>query len=395
MPDAPSRSRLPLLALAIAAFAIGTTEFVVMGLLPQIAEDLQVTIPQAGLLVSGYAMGVVAGGPVLAALTARLPRKTALLLLLGVFVAGNLGCALAPHYASLMAARFLAAFSHGSFFGMASLVARHVAAPGRAAQALSLMFAGLTVANIFGVPAGALLGELLGWRATFWAVVALGAIALLGVARYVPRLHDLPRAPLSREFAALGRAQVLLALAMTVFGFGGVFTVFTYIVPILREEAGIAPGAISPILMLFGLGSTLGLLVGGRLADRALMRTIVVALSLAALLYLVFALTLDHAVAAVIGVFVLGALGFASGPALQARLLHEASDAPLLASTVNQSAFNLGNAGGAFVGAQLLTAQRGYPSLGLAAAAITTIGIGLTLLSLALERRGRSRRAAH
>lgn len=386
MPSAPAAGRLPIFALAIAAFAIGTTEFVVMGLLPQIADDLRVSIPQAGLLVSGYALGVVVGGPVLAAMTAAQPRKRALLLLMAVFVAGNLACALAPGYGALMAARFVAAFSHGSFFGTAALVAGHLAAPGRSTQAIALMFAGLTVANIVGVPFGAFVGERLGWRATFWIVVALGALALAGIARFVPPLHEMPRAPLRRELAALARPQVLLALAMTVFGFGGVFTVFTYIVPMLREVAGVPQPAISPILTLFGLGSTLGLLLGGRLADRWLMGSIAVGLTLVMAGYLAFAAVLQHRTLAVLGVFVLGALGFASGPALQGRLLQQARDAPLLASTMNQGAFNLGNAGGAFLGASLLSQGLGYASLAVAAAAVTLLGLLLTLASLRLER---------
>lgn len=250
--------RLPLFALAVSAFAIGTTEFVVMGLLPQMAGDLGVSIPSAGLLVSGYALGVVIGGPVLAMATAKLPRKAVLLVLMGIFVLGNVLCALAPNYEMLMVARVIAALAHGSFFGAGAVVARHIAAPGKGAQAIALMFTGLTVANILGVPLGTLLGQALGWRATFWAVVVLGVASLAIIARNVPNLHDLTAPQLRRELRVLGEPQVLLALGMTVFGFGGIFTVFTYIVPILTSEAGLGENAIRMVLVLFGLGATAG-----------------------------------------------------------------------------------------------------------------------------------------
>lgn len=391
--ETPPPSRLPLLALAIAAFAIGTTEFVVMGLLPQIAGDLGVSIPDAGLLISGYAMGVVVGGPILAVLTARLPRKRSLLLLMGLFTFGNLLCALAPNYSMLMLARFIAAFSHGSFFGTGAVVAGFVVPPPQRARAIALMFTGLTVANIVGVPLGALLGQALGWRATFWAVALLGVIALAGIARFIPPLRDMPLTRLQREFAVLLRPQVLLALGMTVFGFGGVFTVFTFIVPIL-QQAQVPTPAISAILMLFGIGATIGTLLGGRLADWRLMPALCAVLGASIVLYLLFAGLLHITAFAIAGVLLLGIAGFAAGPALQMRSLQQAQEAPLLASTLNQSAFNLGNAGGAFVGARLLDHGHAYPALGMAAAAITGVGLALSLLSAWSERRPRSPIAA-
>ncbi|UBB25276.1 MFS transporter [Pseudoxanthomonas japonensis] len=379
--------RLPLVALAVSAFAIGTTEFVVMGLLPQMAQDLDVSIPSAGMLVSGYALGVVFGGPLLAMATARLPRKAVLLVLMGVFVLGNLLCALAPNYPTLMAARVIAALAHGSFFGAGAVVAGHIAPPGKRAQAIALMFTGLTVANILGVPAGTWLGQALGWRATFWAVVALGAAALIAIARYVPVLHDLAPPRLGRELRVLREPQVLLALGMTVFGFGGVFAVFTYIVPILTDEAGIASHSVGAVLVLFGLGATLGTLLGGRLADWKLMRALMIALSTLCVFFLLFAATMHLKPFAIAGVFLIGFIGFIGGPGLQARSVQQAKDAPLLASTLNQSAFNLGNAGGAWIGASLLANGAAYPWLGVAAAMVTAAGLGLTALSAALEQR--------
>lgn len=379
--------RLPLVALAVSAFAIGTTEFVVMGLLPQMAQDLDVSIPSAGMLVSGYALGVVFGGPLLAMATARLPRKAVLLVLMGVFVLGNLLCALAPNYTPLMAARVIAALAHGSFFGAGAVVAGHIAPPGKRAQAIALMFTGLTVANILGVPAGTWLGQALGWRATFWAVAGLGVAALIAIARYVPVLHDLAPPRLGRELRVLREPQVLLALGMTVFGFGGVFAVFTYIVPILTDEAGVASHSVGAVLVLFGLGATLGTLLGGRLADWKLMRALTLALSALCVFFLLFAAGMHLKPFAIAGVFLIGFIGFIGGPGLQARSVQQARDAPLLASTLNQSAFNLGNAGGAWIGASLLAHGAAYPMLGVAAAAVTATGLGLTVFSGLLERR--------
>jgi DHA1 family inner membrane transport protein len=383
--------RLPILALAVSAFAIGTTEFVIMGLVPDVAADLHVTIPQAGLLISAYALGVVIGGPLLAIATSKLPRKQALLWLMALFVFGNLLCALAPTYPWLMSARVVTSLSHGSFFGAAAIVAAHLVPPGQSSRAIALMFAGLTVANIIGVPLGTLLGQHFGWRATFWAVALLGVIAIGAIATLVPALTDLPAARLREELRVLRKTQVWLALAMTVFGFGGVFTVFTFITPMLEHEAHFAPQTMSLLLGLFGFGATIGTLIGGRLADWKLMRALVVSMLILIALDVLFAGTMQSAAAAAIGVFALGVFGFSVGPGLQARSQQQASEAPLLASTLNQSAFNLGNAGGAFIGANLLAAGAGYPVLPLAAAALSTIGLGLTLFSAWLEWRSVAR----
>ncbi|MDB5970802.1 MAG: transporter, family, arabinose polymer transporter [Hydrocarboniphaga sp.] len=383
------QTRLPLLALAIAAFAIGTTEFVIMGLLPQIAADLGVTIPRAGLLVTGYAMGVVVGGPILVLLLIRIPQKSALLLLMSLFTLGNLACALSPNYAVLMLARFIAAFSHGSFFGIAAVVATRIVPEREGAQAVGLMFAGLTIANIVGVPLGAMLGEAYGWRATFWAVVALGLVAAAGITQFVPKLSAEAAPSLRRELAVLRRPQVLLALCMTVFGFGGVFTVFTFVVPILRDAAGVPPNLIAWVLMLFGAGATLGTLAGGRIADRGVMQALSRVLISLIAFYALFPLLMNNAITASIGVFLVGALGFAAGPGLQTRCMQQAQGAPLLASTMNQSAFNLGNAGGAYVGAVLLGNGASYHALPWAAALITVLGLGLTTISWRMERRSK------
>ncbi len=376
---------ISLIALAASAFAIGTTEFVIMGLLPQVATDLSVTIPTAGLLVSGYAMGVVIGGPLIVLLTSQLPFKISLLALIALFIVGNSLCALAPGYGLLMTARIVASLCHGSFFGTGAVVATRLAPPGRGSQALGLMFTGLTLANIIGVPVGTMLGSALGWRATFWVVAGLGTLAFIAIIFLVPKIEAGPPPDPRREIRVLARPQLLLALAMTVFCFGGVFTVFTFIAPIL-ESAGIAPRHVGSILMLFGLGSTIAMLAGGRFADWKLMPTIVVFTTVLALFFVWFAWGMRGAAGAIIGVFGIGLLGFVTGPALQNRSMQCATEAPLLASTLNQSAFNLGNSGGAFIGASLLARGAGYPAISLAAAVVSAIGVLLTVCSMGLER---------
>ena len=380
------RSRLALFALAVAAFAIGTTEFVIMGLLPEVAGDLHVSIPSAGLLVSGYALGVAGGAPLLAMLTARMERRHALLLLLGLFIAGNALCAVAPNYAVLMLARVLAAFCHGSFFGIGAVVAAHLVPPSRRAQAIALMFAGLTLANVLGVPFGTFLGQWAGWRSTFAAVTALGVLAAIAVWRFVPPLPDLMAPDLRRELGVLRQPQVLLALAMTVLGFGGVFTVFTYIAPILQQQAHVSVGATGWVLVLFGAGTTLGNLLGGRLADWRLMPALIGILAVLGLVLLGFAWTMQHTLLAVVTVFVWGVAAFATVPPLQMRVVQQAGAAPNLASTLNIAAFNLGNALGAFLGGAVITAGLGLPAVSVAGAAVAWLGLAVTVVSLVLQR---------
>lgn len=380
-------SRLPLLALSVAAFAIGTTEFVIMGLLPEVAADLKVSIPSAGMLVSGYALGVAVGAPLLAALTAKLERKRALLLLLGLFILGNLLCAVAPGYDVLMAARVVAAFCHGSFFGIGAVVAAHLVPVNQRARAIAMMFAGLTLANVLGVPFGTFLGQWAGWRATFWAVTLLGVIAAVAVVRFVPALPNLKAPDMGRELKVLREPQALIALAMTVLGFGGVFTVFTYIAPILQEQSHISPQWTGAVLVLFGLGTTIGNMLGGRLADWKLMPSLMGILVVLAVLMAAFAWTMHSTVASIVTVFVWGVAAFATVAPLQSRVVHVAGDAPNLASTLNIAAFNLGNAGGAWLGGAVIGAGYALPVVSLAGAAVTVAGLLATIASVALERR--------
>lgn len=382
---------ISLLALAASAFAIGTTEFVIMGLLPNVAADLHVSIADAGLLVSGYAAGVVVGGPLMVLLTSRLPFKSALLGLMSLFVVGNALCAFAPTYHWLMAARVVASLCHGSFFGTGALVAIRLAPPGSGSQALGLMFAGLTVANILGVPFGTMLGQALGWRATFIVVAAFGAVAVLALSLLVPHLDNTTPPNPRREIRVLAQPLLLLALAMTVFCFGGVFTVFTFITPIL-EAAGVPEQHVGAVLILFGVGSTLSLLIGGRLADWRQLPSIAWGTAALIALFVWFAFGMHNHTGAIFGAFAIGLIGFVTGPGLQLRSMQSAASAPLLGSTLNQSAFNMGNAGGAFLGASLLDHGHSYPDVSLAAAAVAALGLLLTLASAAVERAQRLRR---
>lgn len=378
---------LPLLALALAAFGIGTTEFVIMGLLPEVAADLRVSIPSAGLLVSGYALGVAVGAPILAVLTASMPRKRALIFLLGLFIAGNACSAIAPGYYTLLAARVLTAFCHGAFFGIGAVVAASLVPANRQAQAIALMFTGLTLANVLGVPAGTALGQVAGWRSTFWAVTGIGVVAMAAVVAVVPARLALPQVRLIHEFAVLRKPQVWLALGMTVLGFGGVFTVFTYIAPILEQVTGVSPHAVTLILLLFGAGLTVGNTLGGKLADWKLMPALMGILAAMALVLLLFTRTMHGQAAAMVTVFVWGVFAFATVPPLQMRVVAKAGEAPNLASTLNIGAFNLGNAFGAWLGGAVIAQGAPLSALPLAGALVALGGLGLTVWSALLDRK--------
>ncbi len=382
-----SRLPLPIIALALAAFAIGTTEFVIMGILPDVARDLGVSIPSAGLLVTGYALGVAIGAPLIAALTVRWPRKATLIALMGVFIAGNLLSALAPGYTALMVGRIVASFAHGSFFGIGAVVAAGLVASNRRAAAIALMFTGLTLANVLGVPLGTLVGQQFGWRATFWAVAALGVIAMAAVAILVPRAASAGANPGSGEWRVLRHPQVLLALALTIFGFGGIFTAFTYITPMLQDLAGFSPRAVTAILFLFGVGLTLGNTLGGKLADWKPMPSMLGILAVLALIEALLSITITQPIAAVATIFVWGIAAFATVPGLQMRVVDQARQAPTLASTLNIAAFNLGNAGGAWLGGRMIEAQMPLHTVPLGAAAVAMVALGIAAFSIHLERR--------
>jgi DHA1 family inner membrane transport protein len=368
---------LPLLALAIAAFGIGTTEFVIMGLLPNVARDLSVSIPAAGMLVSGYALGVTIGAPIVAIATSGMPRKRALMSLIGLFIVGNLLCAIAPGYALLMVARVITAFCHGAFFGIGSVVAAGLVAPNKRAQAIALMFTGLTLANVLGVPLGTALGQLAGWRATFWAVTGIGLVAALALAVWLPSQIEMQKTSLVHEFTTLRHPQVLMVLGISALASASLFTVFTYITPILEDVTRLTPHHVTLVLLLFGLGLTLGGTLGGKLADWKLMPTLLASLAAISVVLAIFASACRYPIAAMLTIFVWGILAFAIVPPIQILIVNRASDAPNLASTLNQGAFNLGNATGAWLGGMAISA-------GFALTSLPYVGIAMALCALAL-----------
>ncbi|OYD77372.1 UNVERIFIED_ORG: DHA1 family inner membrane transport protein [Burkholderia sp. CF145] len=376
---------IPLLALAISAFAIGTTEFVIMGLLPDVAKDLAVSLPSAGLLVSGYALGVAVGAPLLAVVTSKMPRKLALQLLMGVFIVGNVLCAIASDYSVLMIARVVTSFAHGSFFGIGAVVAASLVPQEKRASAIALMFTGLTLANVLGVPFGTFIGQQFGWRAAFWIVAAFGVLSLAGVTALVPNRHDAGPASLGHEVRVLKDPQVWIALTMTVLGFGGVFVVFTYIAPILEQVSGFTPHGVTLILVLFGVGLTVGNTIGGKLADRSLMPSLMGILIALAVVMAVFAHTSHSQIAAAVTVFIWGIAAFATVPPLQMRVVEKAKAAPNLASTLNIGAFNVGNAGGAWLGGLAISHGYGLDALPYVAALVALAALALTWIAARMD----------
>jgi MFS transporter, DHA1 family, inner membrane transport protein len=375
----------PLAALAVAAFGIGTSEFIIMGLLPNLADSFQVSIPRAGVLVTGYALSVTIGAPLVAIATAKLERKLALLLLMGIFTLGNLACAIAPSYNLLFAARVLTALCHGAFFGIGSVVASNLVPRNQRAQAIALMFSGLTLANVLGVPAGTALGQAFGWRASFWAIVPIGFAAAAALFFFVPR-QPAGTGSLIHEFRVLRKPQVLLVLAMSVLTSAALFCVFTYIAPTLLDVTRVSPHGVTLTLLLFGVGITVGNFAGGALSDWRPMAFLIGALLtlIAALIALYFAL--PYVIPAVTMILIWGAIQFAAGAPLQSRIVDQAAAAPNLASTLNQGAFNLGNATGASLGGMLLTSGFSYRQLPIASAFVTLITLTLALISARLDR---------
>jgi DHA1 family inner membrane transport protein len=380
---------IALLALTAGAFGIGTTEFVIMGLLLQVSADLHVSIAAAGLLISGYALGVAVGAPLLTVATRKLPRKTVLLALMAIFTLGNLACALAPSYEWLMAARVVTSLAHGTFFGVGAVVATGLVPPERRASAIAIMFTGLTAATLLGVPAGAWLGLHFGWRSAFWAVTAIGVAAFAVLAVFVPRSKaDAAPVALRDELAVLARPQVVLGLAMTVAGYAGVFAVFTYVQPLLTRITGLAEGSVSGVLLLFGAGMAAGNLLGGKLADRGPIRAVLITLTALAAVLGAMQLAIATPFAAIAFFGVLGVVSFATVAPLQMRVLEKADGAGQnLASSLNIAAFNLGNAIGAWAGGVVIERGPGLAALGWVAALITLAGLGLATWSRLIDRR--------
>ena len=370
----------PLLALAAGAFGIGVTEFAPMGLLPVIATDLGVSIPSAGLLISAYALGVVLGAPLMTLATGRVPRRTLLIGLAGIFTIGNALSALADNYALLMIARIITSLNHGAFFGVGAIVAAGLVPPDRKAGAVAAMFMGLTIANVVGVPLATWAGETLGWRASFWGIAMIGVMVMAALALTLPKAAAPAAGDMLAELRVLGRRRVLSALALTVIGSSAMFTVFTYITPILREQTGASLGFVTAMLVLYGLGLTVGNWVGGKFADRSVDRTLIVTLAGLSLVLLIFAVAMPLASVSAVLIFLWGIASFALVPPLQVRVMDAARDAPNLASAVNIGAFNLGNAIGAALGGAVIAGGLGYPAVALAGAGASALGLLMIVL---------------
>jgi len=370
---------LGLLALAVGAFGIGVTEFAPMGMLPVIAADLQVSIPAAGLLVSAYAMGVLIGAPLMTLTTGRIDRRTLLIALMGIFTLGNALSAMADGYWMLMPARVVTSFNHGAFFGVGSVVAASLVPPDKRAGAVAAMFTGLTVATIGGVPAATWVSEAVGWRTAFAGIAGVGAIAMLSLRLALPPLPAAEGGDMRAELRVLTRKPVLAALALTVVGASAMFTVFTYIVPILREETHASTGFVTAMLMLYGIGLTIGNTLGGRLADRSIERTLIGSFAVLATVLVVFAGVMQWPWPAAVAILIWGIASFAIVPPLQMRVMDAASDAPNLASAMNIGAFNLGNAFGAALGGGVIGAGLGLPVVSLAGAAMAAAALVMLL----------------
>ena len=384
---------LPLFALFVAAFAIGTTEMIVAGLLPALAADLSVDIPTAGLLITGYALGVAIGGPILALATSRLPRRALLLTMMVVFIAGNALCALATNYWLLMGARLVISASHGVFFGVALIIATRLVSKGRQASAVSLVVAGITFANVIGVPIGTAIGNAFGWRMAFWAVAGIGVVATIGLATMIPAMPRSAHASqsLAAEFRAVLRQPVLTSYAIIALSMIAVFVPVTFIVPILTRVTGISTGVVPVLLFVSGVGGIAGNLVGGRLGDWKPMPVLITVLVLECALYCVSLVAVYHAVAMAAVYFLWSLVGFAVSAPVQSRILAAAHDAPNLVSTLISTAYNVGIAGGAWLGGVALNSGWHYAQLPGISALFMAFALVVALAAWALDRRAAAR----
>ncbi len=371
-----------LLALSVGAFGIGVTEFAPMGLLPVIAEDLGVSIPTAGLLISAYALGVVIGAPLMTITTARVPRRTLLIVLAGIFTLGNLLAALSNSYGMLLGARILTSLNHGAFFGVGAIVATSLVPAERRAGAVAAMFMGLTIANVVGVPLATWAGDYFGWRASFWGIAALGVATMAALRLTLPALPAQPDGNAMAELRVMRRRQVLSALGLTVVGASAMFTVFTYITPILRDVTQASLGFVTAMLVTYGVGLTVGNWLGGRYADRSVDRTLIVTMASLTVILAVFALLMPFKMPTAVLIFLWGVASFALVPPLQVRIMNAASDAPNLASAMNIGAFNLGNAIGAVLGGGVIATGFGYTAVAVAGAMAAAMGLFAMLLTL-------------
>ncbi|MGG4446438.1 MFS transporter [Brevibacillus porteri] len=380
------KSSISLLSLTVGSFAIGMTEFVIMGLLPNVAADLDVSISSAGQLITMYALGVAIGAPILTVLTHRIPQKKLLCLLMVLFILGNGISVFAPNYAILMGARLITALTHGTFFGVGAVVASSLVSPDKRAAAVSIMMAGLTIANIIGVPLGTFIGQHMGWRASFGSIAIMGVIALIGILVFVPKMRQENTGSITGQITALLKPKLLLYLLIGALGNAGLFTVFTYITPLLTQITGFAEYHVTWILVLFGFGVTIGNIVGGKLADWKLMPSILGLYFTICIILTLFTFTVYSPIAAVLTIFLWGAASFAVFPGLQVRVMNLAQNAPALASTSSHSAGNLGNAAGAFIGGWVIT-HLDITALPWVGAVLVSLGLILGIASYIAERK--------
>jgi DHA1 family inner membrane transport protein len=387
--DRPTTLRVvvALVALALGGFAIGTTEFVTMGVLPDIAADVGVDIPSAGHVISAYAVGVVIGAPVIAALSARLPRRALLVGLMGALLIGNVLTALAPGYRTLLVARLLAGLPHGAYFGVASLVAASLVAPRLRARAVSSVMLGLSVALVAGVPAATWLGQAVGWRASYWLVVVLAAGTMAAVLAVVPTMPGRPEATVRGELGALRRPQVLLTIGVGIVGFGGMFALYSYIAPVVTDVAGLSRGTLPVVLLVYGIGGVIGTALAGRLGDWALFPSLAGALVTLMVMLALTALVAPWAAGLVAGVFLVSVSGSTLAILLQLRLMETAGEAQMLGAALNHSALNLANALGAWVGGLVIAADLGYRAPSAVGAGLAAAGIIPLAVSAVLRRR--------
>ncbi|MFJ4920957.1 Cmx/CmrA family chloramphenicol efflux MFS transporter [Streptomyces sp. NPDC088725] len=374
--------------LGLSVFALGTSEFMLSGLLPPLAEDMDVSIPTAGLLISAFAIGMVVGAPLLAVATLRLPRRATLIALISVFGLGQVAGALAPTYEVLFASRVVSALACAGFWAVGAGVAIAMVPLNARARAMAVMIGGLSIANVLGVPAGAFLGESLGWRSAFWAVGAASAVALAGVVTLIPHIPVPAEKPqLKRELSIYKDGQVWLAIAVTALAGGSVFCAFSYMAPLLTDVSGLADSWVPWVLALFGVGALVGTAIGGRYADAHLFGVLVSGITATTVLLAVLALTASNAVAAIVLTFLLGVSAFYTAPALNARMFNIAAAAPTLAGATATSAFNAGNTTGPWLGGLVISAGLGFAATAWAGAAMAVVGIALALLSLRHHRR--------
>lgn len=376
-----------MLALALGGFGIGTTEFVAMGLLPEMASGLGVSEPIAGHVISAYALGVVVGAPLIAALTARVPRRTLLIALMVAFTVGNAASVFAPSYTTLMMARFVAGLPHGAYFGVAALVAAHLAEPGKRAKAVAMVMMGLSVANVIGVPVAAWIGQALGWRSAFALVAVIGVATVASLFVWIPRLDGMPVTNPITELGALGRVQVWMTLIVGMVGFGGMFAVYTYISTTLTDVSGLGASFIPLALMLYGLGMVAGNFVGGYLADRALMKGLFLSMGSLVVILAVFVIAVRNPYTALVFVFLIGLAGSSMVPGLQTRLMDVAEDAQTLAASPNHAALNIANAFGAWIGGVVIAAGYGYTAPAAVGSLLAVAGLVVLAVAVILQRR--------